>query len=263
MSSLEDSPLFITALSKGLSLLTAFRAGRPSMSLIELAEATGLNKSAVQRSAFTLEALGYLYKDPVTKRFRLAPKSLDLGTGYLQTSELIERANPYLHELNRDVEESCNLLEPCGLDMLYVARFPSHKQIAIHIPLGRHLPMYCTSAGRAYLAALPEHEADAILVASERKGYTPNTVTALDQLRAIVAEARHDGYAYALEEYYAGDISVAAAVVNADGYPLGAVNISVPFSRWNLDDARKQLAPKVINTARSIASATRSLRPAG
>ena len=56
---------------------------------------------------------------------------------------------------------------------------------------------------------------------------------------------------------------MAAAVVNADGYPLGAVNISVPFSRWNLDDARKQLAPKVINTARSIASATRSLRPAG
>lgn len=45
MSSLEDSPLFITALSKGLSILTAFRAGRPSMSLIELAQATGLNKA--------------------------------------------------------------------------------------------------------------------------------------------------------------------------------------------------------------------------
>lgn len=263
MSSLEDSPLFITALSKGLSILTAFRAGRPSMSLIELAEATGLNKSTVQRSTFTLETLGYLYKEPVTKRFRLAPKSLDLGTGYLQTSELIERANPYLHELNRDVEESCNLLEPCGLDMLYVARFPSHKQIAIHMPLGRHLPMYCTSAGRAYLAALPEAETDAILIASERQGYTASTVTELDQLRAIVAEARREGYAYAQEEYFAGDISVAAAVVNADGYPLGAVNISVPFSRWNLEDARKHLAPKVINTARNIASATRSLRPVG
>ena len=53
------------------------------------------------------------------------------------------------------------------------------------------------------------------------------------------------------------------AVVNADGYPLGAVNISVPFSRWNLEDARSQLAPKVINTARTISSATRSLRPVG
>lgn len=263
MSSLEDSPLFITALSKGLALLTAFRAGRPSMSLIELAEATGLNKSTVQRSAFTLEALGYLYKDPVTKRFRLAPKSLDLGTGYLQTSELIERANPYLHELNRDVEESCNLLEPCGLDMLYVARFPSHKQISIHMPLGRHLPMYCTAAGRAYLAALPEAEADAILVACERQRYTVSTVTDLDRLRDIVSEARGEGYAYAQEEYFAGDISVAAAVVNADGYPLGAVGISVPFSRWTLEDARKDLAPKVINAARTIASASRSLRPVG
>lgn len=263
MSSLEDSPLFITALSKGLAILTAFRAGRPSMSLVELAEVTGLNKSTVQRSAFTLEALGYLYKEPVTKRFRLAPKSLDLGTGYLQTSELIERANPYLHELNRDVEESCNLLEPCGLDMLYVARFPSHKQIALHMPLGRHLPMYCTSAGRAYLAALPEAEADAILLASDRHSYTANTVTELEPLRAIVAEVRHEGYAYAQEEYYAGDISVAAAVVNADGYPLGAVNISVPFSRWSLEDVRRQLAPKVINAARAIASATRSLRPVG
>lgn len=263
MSAPEDSPLFITALSKGLSILTAFRAGRPSMSLGELAEATGLNKSTVQRSTFTLESLGYLYKEPGTKRYRLAPKSLDLGTGYLQTSDLIERANPYLHELNRDVGESCNLLEPCGLDMLYVARFPSHKQIAIHIPLGRHLPMYCTAAGRAYLAALPVAEVEEILEASDRVAYTSNTVTDLAQLQDIIAEARSEGYAYAREEYYAGDISVAAAVVNADGYPLGALNVAVPFSRWSLEAARQELAPKVINSARAIASATRSLRPVG
>ena len=100
-------------------------------------------------------------------------------------------------------------------------------------------------------------------MASERHSYTASTVTDLDALRAIVGEARNEGYAYAQEEYYAGDISVAAAVVNADGYPLGAVNVSVPFSRWNLEDARRQLAPKVINTARAIASATRSLRPVG
>ena len=95
--------------------------------------------------------------------------------------------------------------------------------------------MYCTSAGRAYLAALPEHEADAILVASERKGYTPNTVTDLDQLRAIVAEARHDGYAYALEEYYAGDISVAAAMDRAVLITLGAscFRASSRFQRLN------------------------------
>lgn len=261
MSAVEDSPLFVTALSKGLSIITAFRSGRPSMNLVELAEATGLNKSTVQRSVFTLEALGYVGKDPDTKRYRLTPRSLDLGSGYLQTSDLVERSNPYLHELNRGTEESCNLLEPCGLDMLYVARFPSHRQISIHVPLGRHLPMYCTAAGRAYLAALPPAECDAILDASELVAHTASTIVDRQRLGEVIDQARRDGYAFANEEFYVGDISVAAAVVNANGYPLGAVNAAVPFSRWTLDDARRDLAPKVINTARSISSAARSLRP--
>ena len=260
MSAPEESPLFVTALSKGLSIIAIFRAGQPSMSPLEIAEATGLNKSTVQRSLFTLESLGYLCKELDTKRYRLTPMSLDLGTGYLQTSDLIERANPYLHELNRDIEESCNLLEPCGLDMLYVARFPSHKQISLHIPLGRRLPMYCTAAGRAYLSALPSAEYVGILERSDRQAHTASTVTDLAQLHTVIAQAHHDGYAYANEEFYAGDISVAAPVVNASGQPLGSVNVSVPFSRWSLEDTRRELAPKVINAARAISSATRSLR---
>lgn len=113
----------MTALAKGLTVLAAFVPGHGEMTLGELTEATGLNKSTVQRSAFTLEALGYLVKDPNSRRFRLTPKSLELGGGYLRLGELIERANPYLHELNRNTGESCNLLEPCGSDMVYVARF--------------------------------------------------------------------------------------------------------------------------------------------
>ncbi|KPG96036.1 IclR family transcriptional regulator [Pseudomonas sp. RIT-PI-q] len=263
MTSPEDSPLFITALSKGLAIVSVFRAGSQSMSLGAIVEATGFNKSTIQRSVFTLEALGYLFKEPDTKRFRLTPKSLDLGAGYLQSSDLIERANPYLHELNRSVEESCNLLERSGLDMIYVARFPSHKQIPLHIQLGQHLPIFCTAAGRAYLCALPESEGEAILVASNRVSYTAGTVIDIDQIRQLVAEARQDGYAHSNEEFYAGDIGVAAPVVNVNGYPLGAVNISVPFSRWTFEQARSELAPKVMNTARAISRAAGSLRSMG
>ncbi|KTT66098.1 IclR family transcriptional regulator [Pseudomonas oryzihabitans] len=262
MSDAEDSPLFVTALAKGLAVITAFRSSRPTMNLVELAEATGLNKSTVQRSVFTLEALGYVCKEADSKRYRLTPRSLDLGTGYLQTSSLVGLSTPYLHELNRGTEESCNLLEPDQQDMIYVARFPSHKQISIHVPVGRRLPMYCTSAGRAYLAALPSSECESLLAAIEPVAYTANTIVDREQLRQVIDQARRDGYAFANEEFYVGDISVAAAVVNADGYPLGAVNVAVPFSRWSLDLVKRDLAPKVITTARSISSAARSLRPA-
>lgn len=257
----EESPLFVTALAKGLRILSAFRTGKATLNLTELSTLSGLNKSTVQRSVFTLETLGFICKDSESKRYRLTPKALDLGSGYLQTSALIELSNPYLHELNRDTEESCNLLEVSGDEMVYVARFPSHKQISIHVPVGRHLPIYCTASGRAYLSALPESECEAILSRIHITAYTANTVTDLKMIREMLLQARKNGYAYANEEYYVGDISVASPIVNSSGYPLGAINIAVPFSRWNLNDAQRDLAPKVINAARSISSAARSLRP--
>ena len=50
--------------------------------------------------------------------------------------------------------------EPDETDMVFIARFPSHKRFFIHTPIGRRLPMYCTASGRAYLAALGEPDAD-------------------------------------------------------------------------------------------------------
>lgn len=263
MTDAENSPLYVTALAKGLSVLAAFGASRPSMNLLEMADATGLNKSTIQRSAFTLETLGYLTKEGSSKRYRLTAKSLEIGTGYLQTSELVERANPYLHELNRQCQESCNLLEPCGTEMVYVSRFASHKQITIHVPIGQRLPMYCTAAGRAYLAALPIEEAAGYISRSRLTAFTANTVTDPAQLLEMLKRARVEGFAYSNEEYYVGDIAISACIVNAEGQPLGAINLSVPFSRWRLEEVLKDLAPQIVNAARSISSAAKTLKPSG
>jgi DNA-binding IclR family transcriptional regulator len=260
MNASENSPLFINSLAKGIALLAAFGSEHPSMNLVEMAEATSLNKSTVQRLSYTLEALGYLAREPHSKRYRLTVKSLEIGAGYLQTSELIERANPYLHELNRNTQESCNLLEPCATDMVYVSRFASHKQISIHVPPGHRLPMYCTAAGRAYLSALPPEEANDYLRRSHLVAYTPSTETDPARLIETIQKARIDGFAYANEETYVGDIAVASCIIDAQGRPLGAVNIAVPFSRWTLKDALDNLAPQVVNTARSISNAARHLR---
>lgn len=263
MTKVEDSPLYVTALAKGLSVLTAFGPSRPAMNLLELADATGLNKSTIQRSVFTLEAMGYLARDGGSKRYRLTVKSLEIGTGYLQTAELIERANPFIQQLNRQTGESCNLLEPWGTDMVYVARFTSHKEMPIHVPIGQRLPMYCTAAGRAYLSALPTEAAASYIERSNRVAYTAHTVTDPAELLALLVRARTDGFALITEEIYVGDIAVGACVVNADGQPLAAINISVPFSRWRPEQVLSDLAPQLVNTARAISSAAKGLKPSG
>lgn len=262
MSSVEppesESRLFNTSLSRGLSVLLAFAKGKREMNLRELADATGLTKSAVQRFTFTLEALGFLLKSPDSKKYSLSPKCLDLGYGYLQSNALIDQANAYLADLNRKCEETVNLSVPDGTDMVYVARFPSQKHVAIHMPVGSRLPMYCTAAGRAYLSALSPGQVEQLLDASTLKAYTPNTLTDKTRLLAIIEEARENGYSWANEEYYRGDINLGVAVRNALGQPVGAINISLPTSRWTLDTGCQQIAPVLLETVRAIIPSTQS-----
>jgi DNA-binding IclR family transcriptional regulator len=250
----QGSPLFIVGLAKGLSLLTAFAAERPAMSLAELAVATGLAKSSVQRAAFTLESLGYLRRASDARRYELTPRSCELGCRYLETSRLVAASSPHLFDLNRRCGETVNLSEPDGTDMVFVARFPGHKSIAHHMPIGRRLPMFCTASGRAYLSRLPPASTRAVMRASERQAFTPTTVTAESRLQRLIEEAAAAGFAYADGEYYRGDVNVAAPLLRPGGVPVGAINMSVPVTRWSLQKARAELAPLIIETARAISS---------
>lgn len=249
-----NSPLFIQSLATGLDVLLAFNSERTSMNLPEIAEATGISKSAAQRFAFTLEALGFLRKHPATKRYSLDPKTLKFGYHYLLSNPLIGRANPYLLDLNRRSRETVNLSEACGAEMVFIARFPSPEHSIVHIPIGRRLPMFCTAAGRAYLSALPESEARAILKASERVKMTPTTVTDFGRLMDLIAEARENGFAYANQEYYRGDLNLAVPLLDVSGRPIAAVNISAATSRWTLEELRERMVPMLIETARLIST---------
>lgn len=248
------SPLFSVSFAKGIDLLASFGPERPSMNLPEMAAAAGMSKSAAQRFAYTLEVLGFLRKDADTKRYSLTPRIFEMGFRYLLVNALVERANPYLLDLNRSVGETVNLAEPYGTDMIYVARFATHLATSVQMPLGRRLPVFCTSAGRAWLAAKPPEYARELLQASAREKYTPNTVTDIAQLMDLLAEAREQGYAYANGEYYRGDLNLGATVYDAQGQPAAAVNISAPSGRWTLPRMKRELAPTLMQVCRLIST---------
>lgn len=252
----DDAPtassLFNWSFSRGIDVLSAFGPGRPEMNLPEIAAAVGITKSAAQRYAYTLETLGFLRKDPLTKRYSLTPKTFELGYRYLMVNTFVERANPYLLELNRRCRETVNLAEPDGSDMVYVARFSTQLKTGVHMPLGRRLPMYCTSSGRAYLSGLPHEKAIEILESSPRPKYTSTTITKLDDILELLAQTRELGYSYAKGEYFRGDLNIAVPIFNDQNQPLGAVNISAPSSRWSLTRLKRELVPLLLETSELI-----------
>ncbi len=251
----RDSPLFVGSLEKGLKIFQAFDDTHRALRLTEIAHATGLDKSAAQRFTHTLYELGYLRKDPKTKHYRLVPKVLELGFAYLRTDTLVERAMPYLLEAAKSSEETVNLTELDGTNVVYVARVPSRHQVTVDVVLGTQLPAYCLASGRAILAFQPAEQARATLERSERVSYTGRTVTAVEPLLTSLNEVRRTGYALCVEEYTPGEISVAAPIFDFARQPIAAVNISVPMARWTLSAVERRLAPIAIETAQAISRA--------
>ncbi|SAK83913.1 IclR family transcriptional regulator [Caballeronia temeraria] len=251
----DESRLYINSLARGLQLLTAFTEDRPTMKLGDLAEAAGMTKSAAQRFAYTLVALGYLRKNETTKVYSLAPRSLDVGLRYLQTSPLVKSANAYVHALNRACKETCMIAELDGHDVVYIARFPTHREMFVNMPIGMRLPVYCTATGRAILSRLADATSAGLFEVCERVSYTSETITDISRLNELLVEARERGFAWANGEYYNGDINIAAAILAPNGRPVGAVNVSAPSTRWTLESAIAEIGPQVVETARAIGGA--------
>jgi IclR family pca regulon transcriptional regulator len=256
-----DSPLFNHSLAKAFAILEAFGIERRAMNLPEIAAAAGISKSAAQRLTFSLEALNYLRKDPVTKKYQLAAHCVELGMRYTTTSTLIESASPYLLDLNIRCGETVNLSEPDAEDMVFVTSLPGHKEIFVQLPIGGRYPMYCTAAGRAYLSGLPKAEADAYLRGAEIHAYTPATLTKADEIIALVDAARERGFAYAHGEFFRGDVNVAAPVFGSHGRAVAAVGVSVPVTRWSMEQALAEIAPQVSEVAQTLSSLNAPKRP--
>lgn len=244
-------PLFNRSVQKALAMLETFGGERRTLSLAELAAAAGMTISSAQRCIHTLVRLGYLRRDARLRRWVLTPRALSLTEAYLSGHALLEHATAHLIELNQASGESVSFSEPDGTDMVFIARFPSLRPFHIHMPVGRRLPMYCTAAGRAYLSALAPAVARRLLGRTRPVPLTPTTLTDPQQIWKRIQAARETGYAWSDQEYYRGDVTIAAPVLGEDGQPLAAVNISAPTSRWTLAQLRVKLAPLLLQSAQA------------
>jgi len=248
----ERDPLLVQSVEKAFRVLQAFDGSRPTLSLSQIAEETGFDISATQRFTHTLTKLGYLIKNNDTKRFELSVKMLDFGFHYTRSSSLVERAMPFLQHLSKTTEETVNLTVLDGTDIVFVARFMSRYVLNNDVMTGTRLPAYCTAPGIAILSLLPEVQAYGILDSSELHPYTPQTTWDLGALKEKLSVSAARGYATAFEEYFHGDLSVAAPVMGVDSSPIGAINIAVSRSRHTPEEVEERYAPLVTAAARSV-----------
>ncbi|MEV4189060.1 IclR family transcriptional regulator domain-containing protein [Streptosporangium canum] len=240
----------VQSLARGLSVIRAFGAATPELTLSEVARATGLTRAAARRFLLTLVDLGYVRTDG--RLFALSPRVLELGYAYLSGLSLPEVAEPHLARLVAEVRESASMAVLDGEDIVYVARVATTRIMRVSIDIGTRFPAHCTSMGRVLLAGLPAGEPDARLGRAGLRGFTARTVTTPSALLAELDRVRSQGWAMVDQELEEGLRSVAVPVRDRSGRVVAAMNISSHASRTTVESVRNDLLPPLLAAAARV-----------
>jgi len=247
-----DERLYLQSVARTFRVLEALATTPRPPSLRELAQRSGLDKSAVQRIAYTLQCLGYMERDPQSGGLVPGRRLLDRSFDYLRSNPLVARVAPVLSNLRKVTGERVDFSLFDRYTTLYALRMQSKRETFFATLIGRRIPTYASSGGRACLSHLPEAEARHIIETSDRKPITPRTLTDPDQIMARVLEARELGYACALEESLLGEIVIGVAVLDQDGRPAGAIHIAGSLSEWDEQRFRRKFSPLLLEATRAL-----------
>lgn len=246
-----DSRLFVNSIEKGMAVLELFETERQELSLAEIMARAEIGRSAVQRFVYTLHHLGYLSRNPETKRYALGAKVLGLYRGYLGGRSVLQRAQHALLQLNRTTRECVSWTELLETEIVIVENWPSPHVTSVTLTPGMRFEAVSASSGQVLLAhARPESVKRAFAAASahtrERAG-----VSDFSGLERLLGRVRTQGYALTSKAFDQDSLSISAPVLDAQGRALGAVNLSVLGSRFDRKQAQETLVPAVLEAARA------------
>ena len=228
-----------SVISKVVALLDAFSPAAPELSLNELAALTGLPVSTTYRLASELVTWGGLERVE-GGGYRIGLRLWEIGSLAPRGETLREVALPYMHDLYEATHENVHLAVLDGTEALYVEKLSGRRAMPVRTRRGGRLPLHATAVGKVLLAYGPESlflEA----VAAGLHRYTAHTIIAPGHLRRALTEIRRTGIAYAREELTVGTLSVASAILDADGGPLAALSVTLRSGRGDL----RRLGPAV------------------
>ncbi len=222
------------ALAKGLELLDILTESGKAVSLAELAVSVALGKASTYRLLQTLVSTGRITDEGDGHYRALAVPSLKNFETLLR-----EAALPELHALNSETGETVSIAVLRDDLVRILESLPSPHQIHLSNPVGRIVPPYASSLGKAIAAWQDAQLRRQMIFAYGIYGITPHTNTDPGAIGRDLAKTRERGYSVEREESVAGGCCFGAPVFSSGSTVRAAVSIAMPVSRAGADTDRR------------------------
>jgi len=136
-------------------------------------------------------------------------------------------ARPFCEAMAEATRETVNVNIISGLSCVCIDKVRGGQGMQLDLPIGSRAPLYCGGSAKAMLAFGGDALIERVL-AQPRQSFTPNTITAPNEIRAELEAIRQRGYSIDDQEMVMGVFCIGMPIVDRSGRAVGAISISGP-----------------------------------
>lgn len=244
-----DRRLFVGSVFKAMRVMEVFDRQHRALSIAEIAENTGLGRSAAQRFVYTLEKIGYIRRDGTTKRYMLSNRSFRFVQSLLSANTALEGNFHLLSRLTEQTGETVSWVERDGDEIVVVSSVPSPHRTAIVLPIGSRFPILTASSGQLFLADEPRDVIQSIYRRADPDHLKRLSNRDPDSYIEMIQQHPARGYAMTEKDVDVSSLSVSAPIRDLRGRMIAAINVSILRERLQPQEVRDRIVPLLVETA--------------
>jgi DNA-binding IclR family transcriptional regulator len=200
------------------------------LGVVRIAELVGGDKGQISRVLATLAKAQLVERDPEKLSYRLGWRLYTLAAR-AGDQRLLAAARPLLRQLVDRIGERANVSVLRDAHVLTVFSESPQRSVQAAGWVGRNVPAYCTSSGRALLFDMESDDIRALFAGVHFAQPGPRSPRTVEELLHRLQISRRRGFAVVDEEFEPGLMAIAAPVRDFRGLVCASINVSAPRFR--------------------------------
>lgn len=261
---MEEKTTKLNTIGKAISIFETIQAARQPLSIKEISEAVGLNKSSLHHHIKTLKEFGYLQQNAETRKYDIGLNLVRVGQAYLQRLDVRERGHLFLEELSKRLNQTVHMLVLDHNEAVYVDKVDvNHQPGALKCSsfIGLRTDVYSTASGKVLLSDLEPSSLEAVLESLKPRVITKYTNTEISVLREELLLTKERGYGLDLQEHSLGLQCIAVPIMNLHSQYVAAVSVSCPITTISTEMLESEVLSELQITCRKISAAMGYIPP--
>ena len=240
----------VKPIAKALQLLEYVVEEGRELALTEIAHRSGLPKTTAFRYLQTFCQAGFLSYDPHSDRYRMGVKLWTLAQTKGSQSVLRDAAIPTMRELRDRFNETINLAELDGNEVVYIEMVESRRSLRTLAKIGKRDPAFCTAVGKSMLAFMPKKGRQLHLPTELQTRTDPRNIS-FEEFEEEMEATVIRGFALDRGENEEDSFCIGAPIFHSNGGIIAGLSLSAPSTRINAP-LQQQIGVALLEASREI-----------